>query len=487
MLNALKTEANYTTTENGALTYASTMDYCLDLFATAGGLREASEEKIINMFVRSYAENADLAMKLLFFIRDIREGLGERRFFRVVLKNLCFEHASSVVKNLEWIAEFGRFDDFLVLIDTPCEQAAVSFLKAQLDRDMESLRGEGDGSISLLAKWLPSANTSSRETVRLAKKLIKAFGMSEKEYRKTLSALRGRIDIIEDRLRRRDYTFDYEKQPSKAMLKYTNAFCTNDRARYSEYLRKVMNHEATMHTSTLMPYEIVRPFVLGDVSDEEALALDAIWKAQEDYAGDQNALVVIDGSGSMYNLSRPMPATVAQSLGLYFAERNTGYFANHFITFSTRPQLIEIKGRDLAEKLDYICTFNEVADTNIQAVFELILAAAVKNHVPKEQMPEKIYIISDMEFNWCVTDCDMTNFEYAKRIFEEAGYKLPHVVFWNVACREMQAPVEQHEEGVTLVSGCSARLFKMVLSDHIDPLDFMLQTLGSERYEKIVA
>lgn len=491
MLQELKKEANYTLTENGALTYESTMDHCLDLFATAGGLRHADEKEIENRFVRAYAENPDTAMKILFYARDVRGGLGERRFFRVALKYLCDNHADSVIKNLEWIAEYGRYDDFLILMDTPCEKAAISFLKKQLDQDINTLMNDGKN-ISLLAKWLPSVNTSNKDKVRLGRKLAKAFHMSEKEYRKTLSALRKEIDIIENYLRETNYSFDYEKQPGKALLKYRNAFNTHDASRYTEFLNKVDKHEAVMHTGTLMPYEIIKPFyssweIGSGLSKEDAKALETTWYAQEDFAGNQNSLVVVDGSGSMYGGGNPMPATVAQSLGLYFAEKNTGAFANHFITFSRRPQLVEVKGKDLLTRLQHISSYDEVADTNIQAVFELILKTAIRNGVPQAEMPERIFIISDMEFNYCAEDADMTNFEYAKKIFEEAGYKLPKVIFWNVASRAQQLPVTKNEQGVTLVSGCSARLFQQVMSDNVDPYAFMMEIVGSARYEKIVA
>ena len=492
MLEKLKKEANYTVTENGALTYESTMDHCLDLFATAGGLRNATEKEIVNRFVRAYAENPETAMKILFYARDVRGGLGERRFFRIILKFLCENHAESVKRNIQWIAEYGRYDDFLILMDTPCEGAAIAFLGEQLKKDMESLSNSDGNAVSVLAKWLPSINTSSQEKVRLGKKLAAAFGMSEREYRKTLSALRKRIDIIENYLRTTDYSFDYEKQPGNAMLKYRNAFYTHDADRYLEYLNKVNKHEAVMHTGTLMPYEIIRPLykdwrgVGTGVSEEEVKALDVTWKAQKYFAGNQTALVVVDGSGSMYSCGNPMPATVAQALGLYFAERNTGAFANHFITFSSRPKLVEIKGSTLLEKLQYISTYNEVADTNIQAVFELILRTALRNRIRQDEMPERIYIISDMEFNRCAQNGSMTNFEYAKKIFRMSGYKLPKVIFWNVASRAQQLPVTKNEQGVTLVSGCNARLFEQVMSDQIDSYAYMMQIVGSERYEKIV-
>ena len=492
MLQALKKEANYTFTENGALTYASTMSHCLDLFATAGGLRKAAEDEIIKRFVRAYAEDADAAMKILFYARDVRGGLGERRFFRVVLRFLAENHAASVIKNLAWITAYGRYDDLLILLDTPCESAVTAFLKKQLMQDIGCLLNN-DKNISLLAKWLPSVNTSSREKVRLGRKLAKGFGLSEKQYRKTLSVLRRKIDILENHLRETDYSFAYEKQPGKALLKYRKAFNTHDADRYAKFLDKVNKHEAVMHTGTLMPYEIIEPFYKGwrglgsCVSEEEEKALETSWYAQEDFAGEQNSLVIIDGSGSMYGGGNPLPAAVAQSLGLYFAERNTGAFANHFITFSSKPQLVEIKGQSLRTRLQHISSYDEAADTNIQAVFELILKAAVKNHVPAAEMPERIFIISDMEFNYCAENADTTNFEYAKRIFDEAGYKLPKIIFWNVASRAQQLPVTKNEQGVTLVSGCSARVFQQVLSDHTDPLTFMMEIIGSKRYEKIAA
>lgn len=486
MLKELKKEANYTLTENGALTYGSTMNHCLDLFVTIGGLRNVDETEIIKRFVRAYAENPDIAMKVLFYARDVRGGLGERRVFRTILKFLCENHAASVKKNLAGIVEFGRYDDMLVLVDTPCESVAIELLKGQLEKDVRALQANCN-EISLLAKWLPSVNTSNADKVRLGRKLAKAFGMSEKEYRKTLSALRKQIDIIENYLREVDYSFDYEKQPSKAMLKYRKAFGKHDNARYTAFMDRVSKNEATLHTGTLMPYEVIRPFYVSRVSETEAASLDVTWNAMEDFVGDQNSLVVVDGSGSMYSYGNPKPATVAQSLGLYFAERNKGAFANHFITFSTRPQLIEVKGKTLLEKLQYISSFNEVADTNVQAVFELILRAAVRNNVPANEMPERIIIVSDMEFNCCAQNSDMTNFEYARTRFEEAGYHLPKVVFWNVASRKLQLPVTKNEQGVILVSGCNARLFQQVLADNTDPYTYMMEVLGSERYEKIVA
>jgi hypothetical protein len=485
MLEHLKNEANRTYTENGAVTYATTYSDCLDLFATIGALRSSNEQEIISRFVRAFTEDPNLALKTLFFARDVRGGLGERKVFRVCLQWLAHNAPASVKKNIPYVAEFGRWDDLLSLLGTPCEKDAMLLIKKQLEADLESMDMGDD--VSLLAKWLPSVNASNAQTVQYAKKIARFLGMTDATYRKTLVKLREHIRIIENSLREKDYSFDYSKQPSKAMFKYRKAFYRNDGERYGEFLGKVSRGEAQLHTGTLTPYEIIKPFFYEHVGDQEASAIDATWNAQEDFTRDENALVVIDGSGSMYSRTDPMPATVALSLGIYYAERNTGAFHNHFITFSERPQLVEIKGETILEKVRYCHDYNEVANTNIQKVFELILRTAVKNNVPQSEMPSTLYIISDMEFDCCARGAELTNFEYAKKIFAEAGYDLPRVVFWNVQSRNKQQPVTQNEQGVALVSGCSPRIFSMLKSGILSPLGYMLDILGAERYEKIAA
>ena len=485
MFELLKKEANNAFTENGAVTYATTASDCLDLFATIGALRRESDSEIITRFTRAYSENRDIAVKLLFFARDIRGGLGERRVFRVIWRWMAQNEPATVRKNLAFVAEYGRFDDLLCLMDTPCEGDMLDLLKAQLEVDNAAL-AEGS-EVSLLAKWLPSVNTSSREAVLCAKRIARHFGMNDASYRKALATLRAHIRIIENNLREKDYTFDYAKQPSKAMYKYRKAFMRNDGERYSRFLDQALTGEARLHASALMPYEIITPLFRGHVSEDERKAIHATWMAQADFGDTENALAVIDGSGSMYSGADPLPATVALSLGIYFAERSKGAFRNHFITFSDNPQLVEIKGEDITDKVRYCHTFNEVANTNLQRVFELILHVATKYGVPRDELPKKLYIISDMEFDSCARDASLSNFAYAKGLFDEAGYTLPDVVFWNVASRNRQQPVTMNEQGVALVSGCTPRLFEMVAGGATNPYAFMLEVIESERYANIVA
>ena len=485
MLNSLKKLANVTLTENGAVTPRRTESCCLDLFATIGALRNASEDQIRTRFSRAYLEDPDIAMKTLFYSRDVRGGLGERRVFREILKWLAENRKTSLLTNLEQIPEFGRWDDILVLLDGNAGEEAGAFLKRQFKADMDALAAHEK--ISLLGKWLPSVNASCENTVRQARRLARVFGMRCADYRKALSALRAEINIIENSLRREDYTFDYAKQPSGALFKYRRAFMRHDGNRYKKFLAMAGKGEVVMHTGSLMPYDIVRAAYNRHISAGERAALDVTWNALEDFTGGENAIVVADGSGSMYCSGNPMPATVAQALAIYFAERNRGPFRGHFITFSQRPQLVEIRGRDIVDKVRYCETFNECADTNLQAVFELIVNAAIEKKASQDELPATLYIVSDMEFNYITTDSSRSNFEYARSLFESHGYKMPRVVFWNVNSRSEQQPVTKGDNGVILVSGGSARLFSQVVRGGLNPYTFMIETLSNERYASIRA
>ena len=483
MLQFLKNAMNRTFTENGAVTLRTSGSDCLDLFASIGALRAQSDTEIADRFLRAYAEDPDLAMKILFYARDIRGGLGERAVFRTLLRWLAEHENASLIRNLTYIAEYGRWDDILVLLDTPAREETEALLHRQFQADMQAL--EEGGQVSLLGKWLPSVNASNAETVRMAKQLARAFGMNDARYRRALSALRAQIRIIENNLRERDYTFDYARQPSGAMFKYRRAFVRCDHDRYQDFMAQVRTGGASLHTGTLMPYQIVAAAYRAGENEREAL--DVTWNALEDFTRGENAIVVADGSGSMYWGGDPAPATVAQSLAIYFAERNTGAFHNHFITFSMSPQLVEIRGRDIVEKVRYCRSFNEVANTDLAAVFDLILRTAVVNRVPQRDLPSTLYIVSDMEFDACAHGASQTNFEHAQAMYRRHGYRLPRVVFWNVQSRNRQQPVRMNERGVALVSGCTPRIFSQVMSGEMDPYANMMNIVGGDRYRVIRA
>ncbi len=487
MKNALKTATNLTHTENGAMTFHSSMSACLDLFAAIGGLRNASDAEIMKRFQRAWAENRDDAIRILLYARDVRGGLGERRIFRTILEALAAAEPGSIRKNLHHIPEYGRYDDLFLLLDTPVREDMLRLLREQLTLDQQALASE-DAPVSLLGKWMPSANASSRTTRQLGREMARHLHMTDAAYRRLLTALRARISIIENNLREKRYTFDYQQVPSQALYKYRNAFWRNDEDRYSAYLKGVQSGDLRMHTQTLMPYQVIRPLLGHNApSAQERLSAQTAWEAMPDYTREGNALAVVDGSGSMYTGQSPEPINVALSLGLYFAQHNQGAFGNCFLTFSENPKLVEIKGTDLYEQVRYAASHNEVANTNIQKTFEVLLEAAITKGAKQNELPDTLYIISDMEFDVCTQDASLTNFQYAKALYAQHGYQLPKLVYWNVASRAQQMPVTMNEVGTALVSGCNPRLFEMILQDNLNPYMIMRQVLDAERYARIVA
>ncbi|MCR4794409.1 MAG: DUF2828 family protein [Ruminococcus sp.] len=488
MLNFLKKESNLTYTENGGTAYRSTTSFCLDMFFKAGAMRNSTAEEIADVVTRAYAEDPDKTMKIVFFARDARGGLGERRFFRCAVSALIKTAPKAIEKNIPMFAEYGRYDDLCVLLGTPLEKAAAKEIKAQLDKDIAAMKRNGQA--SLPAKWLPSVNASSKDTRNKGRRMAALLGMSEPAYRRSLSSLRAYTDILENRLRERDYTFDYEVQPSCAMFKYRRAFIRNDNERYVDYLNSVNRGETKLNADRLFPYDIVRAALAGNISETERRSLDAAWKSLPDLTASrrENAIAVIDGSGSMTCGRGIRPIDAALSLGIYFAEHNTGAFANHFITFSESPRIVEIKGRDIVEKVRYCNTFNEIANTNLEAVFLLILKTAKKYKVSKEEMPSKIYIISDMQFDYCIVGGnDESMFREMRKLFRANGYELPDIVFWNVNSRCDAMPVTRSETGAALVSGYTPTIFDMVIGGEVSPEAVMDKILASKRYAPITA
>lgn len=496
-LDDLKTEANYTHTLNGAKTHGSTGDACLDFFAVAGGMRYRRPADQICLFDRAYIETPDLAMKLLFHLRDIRGGMGERKLFRTLLRHVAFAWPESAGKNAAYVAEFGRWDDLLCLLGTPAAGAAAEVICRQLEEDEAALKrreaGEENAHISLLAKWLPSDNTSSFRTRQAAQQLISALGMDRKEYRRRVTALRARIGLTERQLtKKHPEKVNYEAVPAQAMLKYREAFRKKDGSRFASYLEDVRSGKKKIHADVLFPYELLRPFFRTDLwtggKIKGADALEQLWNHLPGSVANVNAISVVDTSGSMYcGCGALLPALVSQAMGLYCAERCQGVFHNHLITFESTPHLVEIHGECLRDKLAYIGCLPWGGSTNLEAVFDLILDTAVKHGARQEEMPQVLYIFSDMEFNCAMKNADKTVYENARERFEKRGYAMPAVVFHNVNSWQMQAPVTAHTRGTALSSGASTHTMEHRFDGNITPMEHMLRVLGSKRYAMISA
>ena len=506
-LQAMKMQLNVARTENGDLAYKSTGSACLDFFSLCGGMRRNLED-LDKLFAKAYAENPVVAIKILFYMRNIRGGLGERNSFRVLLKELAKFYPEMAKQIVYAVPEYGRWDDLLVLLDTPVKDDAIALIKSQIGKDKDAM--EKGKEVSLLGKWLPSINTSSKESVASAKIIMAALGMKAVEYRKLCSTLRKEIKILEDNLRRKDYTFDYSKQPSQAMLRYKKAFMRNDEERYKSFLNKVVEQaeklargeeipeeeRVKLNTKTLYPYQIVAPFMNSwggarCLPDEKTLPLEASWKALDRGSFDSKTIVVRDGSGSMYGGGDFAAINIATSLALLFAEQLDGAYKNSFITFSSKPELIQVPetADTLEKKLNFISKYDDCSNTDIGKVYRLILDVAKSGNVPKEEMIERVLIISDMEFDCCSSK--ESTFDFYKKEFEAAGYELPEIVFWNVEARDTHLPVTMNEKGVKLVSGASANIFADVVSGDlkvVTPYEFMLQILEPyAEFDKLVA
>ena len=524
-VSAIEKEVAWKKTENGQTALNTTFDACLDLFSIIGSvrLRNDYDSDLVGKFVSAYSENPLLAIKIIFYARDIEEGLGERQTFKTCLRALAQRHPEDVKANLENIAKYGRFDDFYCLVETPVENDAFLYLKDVFNQDIKNcLEGKP---ITLLAKWLKSVNTSSWESRELGKLTAHHFGISESLYRKSVSKLRKYLVVLEQQMSANEWDLiDFSTVPGGAAKKYTQAFHRHQEERYKEYLEALKTGKtvtvktadgkekevvAKINSKNLYPYEILEKyaklgyesyrwyydgrFVLGRYDYNEEC--EALWNGLKDWVNgvECNTIVVADTSGSM--CGRPMATSVG--LGIYFAERNTGPFHNRFMTFSSKPSWINLdEGSALCDKIAKVPGICE--STNLEASFDLILNTALQHNLKPEDMPKNLVIITDMEFDSCVIDntspsgwyfgsTDMTFYDAMKLKYKQYGYELPQIVFWNVNARNDTYHTSAKTKNVRMVSGQATSVFKSLIDGTSwTPYDFMLETLNKERYNSVV-
>lgn len=502
-LNQMTIDSNIDYTENGGVTRKSTESKVLDMFALGGSYRGRSEEDVILLFKNAYEEDPTLAMKCLFYLRDIRGGQGERRFFRTAFHWLCSEHSEVATKNLENVSEYGRWDDLIyTTVNTPVEFAAFTLIKHQLALDVQCKTP------SLLAKWMPSQNASNIETKQLGHKLAHFLNMSSRQYRKTLSILRERINVLERLMSANRWDeIEFDKIPSKAGLIYRNAFARRD-ILAKKYEAFAKNKDTKVNAEALYPHEIAhQAFSLSSrtsLEDPTRLMLQKYWDNLKDFYNgrEENGLAVVDVSGSMFGT----PLEAAVSMGAYIADKAHGPFANHFITFSANPQLVRFEGADITDKFRRCVNANWGMNTNIKAVFNMLLKTALNRNVRPEDMPTRLYIFSDMEFDNCVTFSDApmgdrwgygyrtnvihsiaeanSDLEKIKKEWARYGYQLPSVIFWNLDARKNHIPAIG--DGFSYVSGFSPSMIDCILSGK-DGYDLMLEKLMSKRYALVSA
>ena len=486
-IDALTHEDNFTLTENDATALKSTGESLVDLFGRIGTMRETSPSDVAAAFSKAFAEDKLLALKIAFYARDVRGGLGERETFRVIIRHLAILYPGIIRRNLHNIPVFGRFDDLYALVGTMVEADMWALIRDQFDKDLESYkRGE---SVSLMAKWLKSCNTSSAESRKLGRMTAKALGLSERHYRKNLSKLRKHIDVVEVKMSSRQWSkINYPGVTSRAMMTYRKAFLRKDPVRFEEYIAKLKTGETKINSGTLYPYDILERLGLdsfyGDYFSMPGYdeILEAQWKALPNYIeGENNVLVMADTSASMSG--RPICTSVG--LAIYFAERNKGVFKDTFMTFSSKPSLVKLKGETLFEKVKCIPAI--VDNTNLEKAFELILKTAVDNQITQEEMPKALIIISDMQFDQQTDDRDLTWHNAMKKKFQQAGYELPNVVYWNVRDTRESFQTDSRCSNIQIASGQSTAIFKSVLSNiGCNPFEAMVNTINVPRYDCIV-
>lgn len=486
----LDSDANVSVTENGALGYRTTGSRLLDLNFAVSSLRNDTEYEITARFISAYNENPRLAIAWLFFARDVRGGMGERRLFRVCMKWIAETYPNVTKKLLPLIAEYGRWDDLIALYDTPAKKDVEDIIIKQLTEDLRNLKE--DKPVSLLAKWMPSVNTSSAKTKAVAKNMCEMLNISQKEYRKMLSALRKKIDIVESKMSSGRWSeISYPAVPARANLIYKGAFIKHDLDRRLEYIEKLTKGEAKINAETLFPHDIV-----CKARDAEDKTLEALWNALPNTVeSGEGTIVVADGSGSMFSrISGSVKSIdVANALAIYFSEHLTGPFKDKYITFSHNPRFVNLsQAKTLHQKIQIAENYDEVSDTNIEGVFDLILNTAVNNNLKQSDLPKNILIISDMEFNYCTVanqygTLNSRLFNEISKRYEEKGYKLPRLVFWNVCSRTGTIPLIQNDLGVALVSGFSPSIANMVMSNELDPLKALIETITSKRYQPVLA
>lgn len=480
-------------TENGALGHKTTGKYLLDLNFSVSSLRNMKEVDVASKFIAAFEEDPVLAMRWLFFARDVRGGMGERRLFRVCMKALAIRNSALAESLVPLVPIYGRWDDLwdLMSMTDGVRNAVVRVVRYQLAQDI--LAANRNESISLLAKWMPSVNTSSDKTRGTARILAKSLDLTERQYRKILSKLRSKLNVTETMMSAKQWEdIDYEAVPSQANLLYKDAFLRHDAKRRNEYLESLKKGEKKINAATLFPHDVVHKYGWGPALDK---TVEQLWNNLPDYVqGNGSTMVVADGSGSMCcNIgdTRVTAWEVAHSLAIYFAQHSKGPYRNRYITFSSFPKFVSLDGRTLLDNIRIARNHSEMTNTNIEAVFDLILDTAIRTNCKQEDIPQNILILSDMEFDTATrggrgfASPSKTLFYTIRNKWENAGYKIPRLVFWNICSRTGAIPMKENNLGVALVSGFSPSVCKMVLTNELDPYKALLETIMNPRYDAV--
>lgn len=493
MTSLLSSMKNVSRTNNGALTHSTSTSALVDLFFRSGTMRFEDKEEILRLWNPAFNGNPLAALQLLFYARDVRGGQGERRFAREIFSAMVKElnQEAALAENLHLIPEYGRWDDLLVFMNTELEEAALGLISNALNERN-----------SLCSKWMPSER-SKRDYCGVkgwvaARKIRQFMDISPRAYRK----LRTRLNnVVETKMCAKEWDeIEFAKIPSQCALKSKEAFHRNCKERYEQYVEDLANGTEKVNAATLHPHQLVQEIrnKYSDYQGVERPLIAAQWASLPNYFEGHTQtkfLPLVDVSGSMTSgEGNIVPLDVALGLGCYIAERNVGPFHNAFLTFSSNPSLEFLEGEDIWEKVHNLSNAEWGMNTNLIAAFDLILHHAVYSNISPEEMPEKVLILSDMEFDasqgnsWgdSIPELNLTAYEEIQRKFRVAGYTAPQIVFWNLGASNSNVPAKAHENGAALVSGFSPSILKQLLeTGNVSPVELMLEVVNSDRYASI--
>ena len=466
-VNAIQEQEARTT--NGMKARKTTSNALVDFFYNVGASRG---KNVIPSFTAAYVQDRDLALRIALWARDVREGAGERQIFRDILNHLEKNDPDAAVRLMNRVPELGRFDDLFVFTTKGMKDRAFTLLG-------EHIKAKN----GLAAKWTPRKGP-------IANEIRNFFGMTPKQYRKTLVGL---TTVVESQMCANDWdNINFSHVPSQASRIYKKAFNRHTQ-KFAEYVSKLVKGDPTVkvNAGAIFPHDVLKG-VIGayDPTSPNKTELDHIvaqWDALPNYVGDANIMPLVDVSGSMVCPAGKNTSVtcldVSVSLGLYLADKNKGAFNGTFLTFSDRPELLTLKG-NVIQKAHQMIKSSWGMSTNLHAAFEKILSTAVKNNVPQGDMPKMLLILSDMQFNQCVRHDDSA-MEMIERKYRDAGYEMPAVVFWNLNSSD-NVPVKSDESGAALVSGFSPSIMTSLLKadpSEFTPYGMMLKTIMSSRYD----
>lgn len=501
---AMENKSNWKLTENGAPARTTTGDNLIDLFAVIGAMREREEADIISMWESAYRENAELAVRMIFYAGDIRGiGLGERRTFRILIKHLANTHPSIMRKNIENIPYYNRWDSLYELVATPCEGEMWNLVRIQWLEDFGNMKHNKP--ISLMAKWLASVNASSKKTCMLGRKTAYKLGLTEVVYRRALSQLRAYLKVVEKSMSAQEWaSIEYSAVPSYAMKNYSQAFARHDRDRFSNYKESLEQKIADgtisqkdIKSATLFPYDLVRKYIDADTYDfwsrRSYIRLydtitEAQWKALPDYLDEEaNVIVMADVSGSMYNPNY-QPISASLGLALYFASRNKGIYHNKYMTFTDKPSFLTInENASLHDQLYQAWSAGVGYSTNLERAFMYILDTAIENNVKPEEMPKALVVVSDMEIDPFFRGKGLDFLEEMTRRFRNAGYSIPRILLWNVSAKSNTFHAKFTNPNAVFASGYSASAFTSIIKGiNKDAYAVMYDTLMDAQYDRVV-